>query len=87
MKTIGINNEIKAKLQDEMMENESMNDLIKRLMDSCDDIEPYVPLERCNIHIAEDTFERLQSFRQSPKESYGSVITRLLNSQKCNSDD
>lgn len=82
MTTIGITKQIKEKLEDERKENETMNDIIVRLIDSCDDIESYVPVEQTNIKVSEDTLHKLRTLRQSPRESYGSVITRLLNSKK-----
>lgn len=87
MTTIGINRTLKARLENERKENETMNDIITRLIDSCEDIEPYVPVEQTNIKVSEATFLKLKSLKQSPKESHNSVIIRLLNSQKCNSDD
>ena len=82
MTTIGIPRTIKDRLEDERKENETMNDIITRLIDSCDDIESYVPVKQTNIKVSENTLYKLRTLRQSPKESYGSVITRLLNSKK-----
>ena len=82
MTTIGITKQIKEKLEDERKENETMNDIIMRLIDSCENIEPYVPVEQTNIKVSENTLHKLRALRQSPKESYGSVIVRLLNSKK-----
>ena len=86
MKTIGITMEIKGKLEDERKDSESFNDILQRLIENCDDIESYVPCERTNIKVSEDTLVKLRSLRQSSKESYGSVITRLINSKKLSTE-
>lgn len=81
MTTISISTDIKQKLEDERKENESINDILARLMDECDDIEPYVPLDNINIRMSEETFYRLKSLK-GERESYNSVIVRLINSKK-----
>lgn len=83
MKTIGINTEIKGKIREIGDENESVNDILKRLLANKEMIQQ--PSDdkprRCNIHISEEVFDELNELK-APSESYGSVILRLLNSKE-----
>ena len=81
MVTISISMELKNEIKDKRKEKESMDKILSRLIENCKDIEPYVENRRANIHISEETLSRLNELKGSPKESYGSVILRLINSQ------
>ena len=81
MTTIGISMEIRKRINEQRMEKESVDEILTRLIERCDDIEPYVENPRTNIHISEETLAKLTKLKGSSKEPYGSVILRLLNSQ------
>lgn len=80
MVSIGIRKDLKDILLKMKDDDESMDQLVVRLLENSKDIEPYVENPRTNIKISENTFHRLKELK-GPKESYGSVILRLLNSQ------
>ena len=81
MVTIGITMKLKGKINEKREEKESVDEILSRLIENCNDIEPYVENPRTNIRISEETLSKLNELKGSPKESYGSVILRLINSQ------
>ena len=88
MKTISINKEVRNMIAEVREDKESVNSTIKRLLSDVDRPSPHHGNKtKTTIHLEEDVLEHLQSLKIHPTKSYNSIITRLLNSQKCNSDD
>lgn len=83
MKTIGISKNIRDLIRSNADEGETINDTIARLLDNAENLQPYdanKKSNRTNISISEENFNRLQDLK-SDKESYNSVIQRLILSE------
>lgn len=80
MKSITINKEIHTLLKNVAVNGESVNKTVTRLLES-DEIQDYVENPRAVIKVSEENYKKLDALKGSPKESYGSVILRLINSQ------
>ena len=82
MRTIGIRIGTKEQLKKMLNEDDdakSMDDIVNKLLDDAEHIE--IDNTRVNIHIRDETLERLKGFKGHEFESYNSVLGRLLNQQ------
>ena len=87
MKTIGITTDIKNMIVVYAEDGERINDTLSRLLDNVGELDEFQPKtqRRTNITISEDNFDKLNSLK-SNKESYNSVIERLITAEKGKSD-
>lgn len=87
MKTISVNKGIKELLHNECKENESMDQILVKLMENKEPGEPIqIDNKKSNIGISEETFDKLNSLKLYSTETYNSVIYRLI-SEKGSSTD
>ena len=84
MKTIGVKKEVRNEIYMVAEDGESVNDTISRLLENKENIIGFEkkrkPVNRTNINLDEDVLEQLKELRED-KESLGSVIVRLIQSQ------
>jgi len=87
MKTIGITKDIRNLIEANAEDGETINETLERLLNDVDELVPYEPKKpnRTNITITDENFNRLESLK-SNKESYNSVIERLIISEKGKSE-
>ena len=62
--------------------NDSVNETIKKLLDKADKPKGKLNMKRTVINLDDDVLARLEDFKAYEKESYNSVIARLIQSQK-----
>ena len=81
-KTIGINKGLKLLLNQMAEDGETMDATVSRLLDECEETNVLeIDTSKANIHISEDTFQRLNDAKLFSTEAYNSVIFRLIQSQ------
>lgn len=60
-------------------DGESMDSLLSRLLDAVDETEVQeIESSRANIHMSDETFQRLNGAKLFSTEAYNSVIFRLI---------
>ena len=81
MRCVSINKEIRKQIIEASQGNESVNDTVRRLLVNAEKPKR-LNMKKTTISLDEDVLDRLDELKAYDREPYGSVIVRLLNSEK-----